>query len=62
MPVSFMAMANTFAQEIKVSDSNLKIKFDPRKTGVISSKIQNLLKEISHPQLNTEAAYSFTID
>jgi hypothetical protein len=39
MPVSFMAMANTFAQEIKVTNSNLKILFDPRKTGVISSKV-----------------------
>jgi len=43
MPLSFAAMANTFAQEIKVKQDHLVVKFDPRKTGLISEKVSNVL-------------------
>lgn len=63
LPTTGFVLANHLASKITVQNQNIIFELDPRGFGLLSPKVQSILKDIKHPGSSlSDVDYSVTVD
>ena len=54
IPTTYFVISNFVASSIEILDDTIKIEFDPRRLGLMSDHVRNLLSDIQHPETDAK--------